>query len=64
MTATGNAAGARPLPECSADGRFELFKTTKKYDGDVGREQHGFPPARNCRRSERGPAPLSFIEVR
>ena len=26
-----------------ADGRFELFKTTKKYDGDIGREQHGFP---------------------
>jgi hypothetical protein len=25
------------------DGRFELFKTTKKYDGDLGREQHGFP---------------------
>jgi predicted aldo/keto reductase-like oxidoreductase len=28
----------------SADGRFELFKTTVKYDGDVGREQHHFPP--------------------
>jgi len=28
-----------------SDGRFELFKTTKKYDGDVGREQHGFPKA-------------------
>jgi aryl-alcohol dehydrogenase-like predicted oxidoreductase len=27
----------------AADGRFELFKTTKKYDGDVGREQHHFP---------------------
>lgn len=30
---------------CASDGRYELFKTTKKYDGDVGREQHGFPPA-------------------
>jgi aryl-alcohol dehydrogenase-like predicted oxidoreductase len=30
----------------AADGRFELFKTTKKYDGDVGREQHGFPSAK------------------
>lgn len=30
---------------CAADGRFELFKTTKKYDGNVGREQHHFPPA-------------------
>jgi uncharacterized protein len=27
----------------AADGRYELFKTTKKYDGDPGREQHGFP---------------------
>jgi aryl-alcohol dehydrogenase-like predicted oxidoreductase len=27
----------------AADGRYELFKTTKKYDGDVGREQHHFP---------------------
>ena len=29
----------------AADGRFELFKTTKKYDGDVGREQHHYPTA-------------------
>jgi uncharacterized protein len=27
------------------DGRFELFKTTKKYDGAVGREQHHYPNA-------------------
>ncbi len=27
----------------ASDGRFELFKTTKKYDGELGREQHGFP---------------------
>jgi aryl-alcohol dehydrogenase-like predicted oxidoreductase len=27
----------------ASDGRFELFKSTKKYDGAVGREQHGFP---------------------
>lgn len=25
------------------DGRFELFKSTVKYDGDVGRQQHDFP---------------------
>jgi aryl-alcohol dehydrogenase-like predicted oxidoreductase len=31
--------------ELAADGRFELFKTTKKYDGKVGREQHGYPTA-------------------
>jgi aryl-alcohol dehydrogenase-like predicted oxidoreductase len=30
----------------AADGRYELFKTTKKYDGDVGREQHGYPSAK------------------
>jgi uncharacterized protein len=29
----------------AADGRFELFKTTKKYDGDLGREQHLYPAA-------------------
>ena len=29
----------------AADGRWELFKTSKKYDGDVGRTQHGFPSA-------------------
>ena len=29
----------------AADGRFELFKTTKKYDGNVGRQQHHFPSA-------------------
>ncbi|HZL70596.1 MAG TPA: aldo/keto reductase [Candidatus Limnocylindrales bacterium] len=29
----------------ASDGRYELFKVTKKYDGDVGREQHGFPLA-------------------
>jgi uncharacterized protein len=27
------------------DGRYELFKSTVKYDGDVGRQQHNFPPA-------------------
>jgi uncharacterized protein len=32
---------ARPL---AADGRYELFKTTTKYDGKVGREQHHYPP--------------------
>ena len=25
------------------NGRFELYKTSKKYDGDEGRKQHGFP---------------------
>jgi hypothetical protein len=29
----------------ASDGRYELFKTSKKYDGAVGREQHGYPTA-------------------
>jgi uncharacterized protein len=27
----------------AADGHLELFKTTTKYDGEVGRQQHGYP---------------------
>lgn len=27
----------------ASDGRMELFKVTKKYDGGVGRQQHHFP---------------------
>ena len=27
----------------ASDGHMELFKTTKTYDGDLGREMHGFP---------------------
>jgi aryl-alcohol dehydrogenase-like predicted oxidoreductase len=34
----------RCLEEAS-DGRYELFKTTKKYDGDLGRRMHEFPTA-------------------
>ena len=29
--------------EWAADGRFELFKTAKAFDGPIGRKQHGFP---------------------
>jgi aryl-alcohol dehydrogenase-like predicted oxidoreductase len=28
----------------ASDGRFELYKTTAKFEGPPGREQHGFPP--------------------
>ena len=28
----------------ATDGHLELYKSTKKYDGGVGREQHGYPP--------------------
>jgi aryl-alcohol dehydrogenase-like predicted oxidoreductase len=27
----------------AADGHLELYKTTKKYDAEVGRQQHGYP---------------------
>jgi len=27
----------------AADGRFELFKISTKYDGKIGRQQHHFP---------------------
>jgi uncharacterized protein len=29
----------------AGDGHFELYKTTKFYDGEEGRQQHHFPPA-------------------
>lgn len=29
--------------EDAADGRFELYKTTGKHEGPVGRREHGFP---------------------
>ena len=28
----------------AGDGHLELYKSTKKYDASVGREQHGYPP--------------------
>jgi uncharacterized protein len=31
------------VKEHAADGRFELYKTTAKFDGPPGRKQHGFP---------------------
>jgi uncharacterized protein len=34
----------RCRPDAS-DGHLELFKTTTKYDGKIGREQHGYPTA-------------------
>lgn len=30
--------------EWAADGRLELYKTSKAFDGPPGRKQHGFPP--------------------
>jgi hypothetical protein len=31
----------------AADGRFELYKTSKAFDGPPGRKQHGFPPLKD-----------------
>jgi aryl-alcohol dehydrogenase-like predicted oxidoreductase len=31
----------------AADGHLELYKSSTKYDGDVGREQHGFPSSKD-----------------
>lgn len=36
----------RRVAPLAADGRFELFKTSARFEGDVGREQHGFPPSK------------------
>jgi aryl-alcohol dehydrogenase-like predicted oxidoreductase len=33
----------RRVVEQAADGRFELYKTSAKMEGPVGRKQHGFP---------------------
>jgi hypothetical protein len=30
----------------AGDGHLERFKTTMLYDGDIGREQHGYPSAK------------------
>jgi aryl-alcohol dehydrogenase-like predicted oxidoreductase len=44
MSAEEMAALRSRCAEFAADGRFELYKTSMKYDGAPGREQHGFPP--------------------
>ena len=31
------------VADVAADGRYELYKSTAKHEGDVGRKQHGFP---------------------
>jgi uncharacterized protein len=50
------ARGFQPMPSAemealrrrcaplAADGHLELYKSTKRYDAAVGREQHGYPP--------------------
>ena len=38
----------RQSAELAADGRFELYKTTAKHEGPVGRKEHGFPEEREA----------------
>jgi uncharacterized protein len=44
MSETDKQALRSRVAEVAADGRYELYKTSKSYDADVGREQHGYPP--------------------
>jgi aryl-alcohol dehydrogenase-like predicted oxidoreductase len=55
----GIARGFRPMSEvemeslqkrcasAAGDGHLELYKSTMKYDGDLGRSQHGMPSAKD-----------------
>ena len=44
MAAAEMAALRQRVAQYAGDGRFELYKTSKEFDGPPGREQHGFPP--------------------
>jgi aryl-alcohol dehydrogenase-like predicted oxidoreductase len=44
MSETEMEALRQRCKEAALDGRFELFKTSAKFEGPPGREQHGFPP--------------------
>ena len=43
MTAAEMEALRRRCAPAAGDGHLELYKSTMKYDGDIGREQHGIP---------------------
>lgn len=47
MTPDEMAALRKRVAGAAADGRFELYKSSMKFDGDVGRGQHGFPLLEN-----------------
>ena len=44
MTAEEMEALRKRCAAAAGDGHLELYKSTMKYDGDLGREQHGLPP--------------------
>lgn len=43
MSSRDMEALRKRMREHAADGRFELYKTTARHEGTVGREQHRFP---------------------
>src|SRR4051794_27786758 len=43
MTADEMETLRRRCAPAAGDGHLELYKSTMKYDGDLGREQHGIP---------------------
>ena len=43
MSSAQRAAYEQRVEALALDGRFELYKTTAEHEGDVGRQQHGFP---------------------
>jgi aryl-alcohol dehydrogenase-like predicted oxidoreductase len=43
MAAAKMEALARRCAQAAGDGHLELYKSTMKYDGDLGRAQHGLP---------------------
>lgn len=45
MTKDEMAALRARVRKHAIDGRYELYKTSMRYDGKPGREQHGFPKA-------------------
>ncbi len=44
MTADEMQALRTRCSVAAGDGRYELYKTTAKHEGPIGRTQHGFPP--------------------
>ena len=47
MTAEAMEALVRRCLPDAGDGHLELYKSTMKYDGDLGRGQHGLPPQKD-----------------
>jgi hypothetical protein len=43
MTAAEMETLCRRCAAAAGDGHLELYKSTMKYDGDLGRGQHGLP---------------------